>query len=314
MKIKRVCVLGGTGFVGRHLVARLADSGHEVLVPTRRRERHRDLLVLPGVRLIETNVQDPATLRRLFAGQDAVVNLIGILNEKGRRGSGFRLVHVDLARKVIQACQDMGVRRLLHMSALNADQAKGSSWYLRTKGEAENQMHTFRGQIAVTSFKPSVIFGPDDSFTRRFAKLLRWTPGIFPLACPRARFAPVYVGDVVTAMEESLDDRSSFGQRYELCGPRSYTLIEIVRYIARVSGQRRWVIGLPDWASRWQARILGLFPGKPFTTDNYNSMLVDSVCARADACPSSMEGMVPRYLGSGQNREYDRFRRAARRT
>jgi uncharacterized protein YbjT (DUF2867 family) len=314
MKIKRVCVLGGTGFVGRNLVARLAGAGHEILVPTRRRERHRDLLVLPGVRLVEADIQDPGVLRSLFAGQDAVINLVGILNEERRRGSNFRLIHVDLARKVIQACQDMGVRRLLHMSALHANQAKGTSWYLRTKGEAENLMHTFRGQVAVTSFRPSVIFGPDDSFTRRFVSLLKWAPGIFPLPCPRASFAPVYVGDVVSAFVSSLEDRSSFGRRYDLCGPRSYTLKEIVRYIGRVSGHHRWVIGLPGWASRWQARILGLFPGKPFTIDNYNSMQVDSVCARGGTCPSSMEGIVPRYLGRTHVHGYDRFRRAARRT
>jgi NADH dehydrogenase len=220
---------------------------------------------------------------------------------------------VDLARKVIQACQDVGVRRLLHMSALNADQAHGTSWYLRSKGEAENLLHTFRGRAAVTSFRPSVIFGSGDSFTRRFERLLRLTPGIFPLACPHARFAPVYVGDVVDAFVASLEDRSSFGKHYDLCGPRSYELIDIVRFVASVSGHRRWVLPLPDWASRLEARILGLLPGKPFTMDNYNSMRVDSVCRGESSCSSSMEGIVPRYLGQSHARRYDRFRQSVRR-
>jgi NADH dehydrogenase len=310
MKLKRVCVLGGTGFVGQPLVARLGATGRQVIVPTRRRERHRDLLVLPSVKLVEADIHDPAVLHELFAGQDAVINLVGILNERGH--GGFRQVHVELARKVIQACQDVGVHRLLHMSALNADQAQGTSWYLRSKGEAENLLHTFRGRVAVTSLRPSVIFGPRDGFTRRFERLLRLTPGIFPLACPHARFAPVYVGDVVDAFVRTLEDRSSFGRRYDLCGPRSYELIEIVRYIARVSGHRRWVVGLPDWASRWQARLLGLLPGRPFTLDNYDSMRTDSVCRESAACPSSMEGIVPRYLGQGGPTPFDRFRQSGR--
>jgi uncharacterized protein YbjT (DUF2867 family) len=311
MKINSVCVLGGTGFVGNHLVARLISGGRHVKVITRRRQRHRDLLVLPGVDLIEGDVHDPATLRRHFTGCEAVVNLVGILNEKGHDGGGFRRAHVDLTRHVTEACRATGVRRLLHMSALNADSAGGPSHYLRTKGEAENLVRAQAGDTRVTVFRPSVIFGPGDSFLNRFAGLLRISP-VLPLACPGARFAPVYVGDVVERFVESLEDRESFGQRYDLCGPRVYTLKELVRYTARTMGVRRLIIGLPAWASKLQARVFEYAPGKPFSLDNYRSLQQDSVCPGGGTCPTALETVAPGYLGR-QDREsrIQRLRRTA---
>ncbi|MEJ2481530.1 MAG: NAD(P)H-binding protein, partial [Acidihalobacter sp.] len=185
MKITTVCVLGGTGFVGRHLCARLIRAGYRVRIPTRHRERHRDLLVLPGLELIEADVHDPQTLAQVLTGCQAAINLIGILNERGHRGLGFQHAHVELTRKFVDACQAQGVRRLLHMSALGADATADTSFYLRSKAEAETLAHTLSGpELAVTSFRPSVIFGPDDSFLNRFADLLRAVPGVFPLACP----------------------------------------------------------------------------------------------------------------------------------
>jgi NADH dehydrogenase len=296
MKINSVCVLGGAGFVGGHLVARLVATGRSVKVITRRRERHRHLLVLPGVTLVEGDVHDPASLKRHFRGCDAVINLIGILNEKGHDGSGFRRAHVDLARHVAEACRDTGIKRLVHMSALNADSGTGPSLYLRTKGEAESLVRTQSGDTRVTVFRPSVIFGPGDSFLNRFAGLLRISP-VLPLACPNARFAPVYVGDVVERFVDCLEDTHSYGQRYDLCGPRVYTLKELVRYTARSIGVRRAIIGLPDWASRLQATVFEYVPGKPFSLDNYRSLKKDSVCAEGGTCPTTLESIAPRYLG-----------------
>ena len=156
----------------------------------------------------------------IYSGNDAVIHLVGILNEKGRDGRGFRAVHVELPRKVVQACRETGVRRILHMSALHA--AQGPSHYLRTKGEGEDLVHAAAAEgLRVTSFRPSVIFGPRDSFINRFAGLLRFAPFFFPLACPDARFAPVYVGDVARAFALTLEDPRSFGRRYDLCGPRA---------------------------------------------------------------------------------------------
>ncbi|MEO5703230.1 MAG: complex I NDUFA9 subunit family protein, partial [Gammaproteobacteria bacterium] len=192
MKTTTVCLLGGTGFVGHHLIRQLTESGYRLRILTRRRERNRDLLVLPNVDLVEADIQDEQVLTRQFMGCDAVINLVGILNEKGSNGSGFRRAHVELPRKILQACLASGVTRVLHMSALNADADKGSSHYLRSKGAGEDLLHSMQG-LRVTSFRPSVIFGPGDSFFNRFATLLKLSPLFFPLACPNARFAPVYV-------------------------------------------------------------------------------------------------------------------------
>ncbi len=314
MKIDSVCVLGGTGFVGRHVVTRLNNAGKHVRVLTRRRERNRDLLVLPNVEIVEADIHDPATLRHHFAERDAVVNLVGILNEKGFRGEGFRYAHVELARKVLDACKERGVRRLLHMSALGADQGGGSSHYLRTKGEAENHVLTFaRPEIAATTFRPSVIFGPEDSLFNRFATLLAIAP-VFPVACPRSRFAPVYVGDVAERFAAALEDRESFGQRYNLCGPEVWTMMDLVHYTAELRGYRRLLLPLPDWAARLQATILQFAPGKPFSRDNYLSLQVDSVCPEGPTCPTHVDAIVPDYLAH-QDRQarLQGFRREARR-
>ena len=312
MKIDSVCVLGGTGFVGYQVVAQLNNAGKHVRVLTRRRERHRKLLVLPYVEVVESDIHDPEELARQFADRDAVVNLVGILNEKGHRGEGFRHVHVELAKKVLDACKKKGVRRLLHMSALGADQNSGPSHYLRSKGEAENHLHTFAGpEVALTSFRPSVIFGRDDSLFNRFAQLLKIAP-VFPVACPGAKFAPVYVGDVAQRFVASLEDRNTFGQRYNLCGPEVWTLMELVRYVRALKGWRRLVVPLPGWASKMQANVFEFVPGKPFSRDNFKSLSLDSVCPEGGTCPTYVEAVVPHYLGD-ENRQHrlQELRRAA---
>lgn len=297
MNLQRICLLGGTGFVGRHLIYRMAERGYCVRVPTRRRERHRDLLVLPTLELVQTDIHDPKALIQLFADCEAVINLVGILNEKGHSGHGFYHIHVELAHKIAAACHKQNIRRLLHMSALNADARSGPSFYLRSKGQAEDFLHNTR-DLHVTSFRPSVIFGPEDGFFNRFAKLLRLAP-LLPLACPRARFAPVYVDDVARAFVHALQDRRSFGRRYDLCGPHTYTLSQLVEYTASVIGAKRRVIGLSDFLSRCQARIFEYLPGKPFSWDNYQSLRIDSVCRGGfpfGIQPTPLEAVVPGYL------------------
>ena len=301
MATHEICVLGGTGFVGRRLAARLSEAGHDIVILTRRRERHRDLLVLPGLRLIEGDVHAPAFLRSQFEGRDTVVNLVGILNESGRDGRGFARAHAELPEKIVQACRQAGVPRLLHMSALHAAPAAPSQ-YLRTKAAGEEAAHHAGGaDFHVTSFRPSVIFGPGDGFLNRFATLLRLAPGVFPLACPGARFQPVYVEDVVRAFTESLDNHKTFGQRYDLCGPKVYSLREIVRYVADHLGKRVCIIGLNDTLSYLQAAAMEFVPGKPFSLDNYRSLQLDSVCEKGfpevfGIVPESLEEIAPTYL------------------
>lgn len=309
-----ICVLGGTGFLGRHLAARLAQRNYNVKVLTRSRTRHYDLVVLPTVTLVDADVHDVATLKREFAGCAAVVNLVGILNERGHRGRGFRRAHVELAKKVLQACHSAGVPRLLHMSALNAA-VNAPSHYLRTKAEAAALVLKAGGPPDVTVFEPSVMFGPGDHFLNRFAKLLRLAPGVFPLACPKARLAPVYAVDVAEALVRSLDERTCFGQRYRLCGPRVYTLRELLRYLRRLTGHRRLIFGLPRTLSWLQALVMEWAPGKPFSLDNYHSLLIDNVCrdngfAAFGIRPVALEAVVPAYLGRfTPQAELDKYRR-----
>lgn len=301
MKISKICILGGSGFVGRHIVTQLANQGYQCRIPTRRPHRHRNLQVLLGVELTEIRDFSTSVLGQQFDGCDAVINLIGILN--ATKTMRFQDVHVELVNRIVDAAHSMDVKRLLHMSALNANESSGTSRYLRTKGEGENRAHT-RGKphIAVTSFRPSVIFGEDDSFINRFHQLIKF-PSPLPLACPGAQFAPVYVGDVVKAFVNALENETTFGNSYELCGPRVFTLREIVDYIAWHSKRHKNVIELNDTLSKMQAKILGVMPGKPFTMDNYLSLQTPSTCtqnglAELGIKATDMDLIVPDFLNA----------------
>ena len=303
-----ICVLGGTGFVGSWLCAELAKRGHQIRIISRRRERHRELLVLPGTQIVECDVHDAFQLSTRFQGCDVVVNLVGILNEKGHKGQGFHVAHVELTRKIIAVCRNCNIPRLLHMSALNAS-PEGKSFYLRTKGEAENDAHAAGNRIAVTSFRPSVIFGPHDNFLNRFAALLKLAPGIFPLACANSKLAPVYVGDVARAMVDALDDPKTHGSRIDLCGPNEYTLKQLMDYTAAVRGYKRNILGLPKGLSKLQAYFFEFVPGKPFSVDNYYSLQTDSVCSGTAHCSTPLEKVAPSYLlEQSRYTHYDRFR------
>lgn len=295
-----ICVLGGTGFVGTELVTRLALAGHWVRVPTRSPGHGQHLQVLPTVELVAANVHNPRSLGRVLAGMDAVINLVGILNESGR--STFQSVHVDLAAKLVAAAAGAKVSRVLQMSALGAEAQRSPSRYLRSKGAAEAHIRASAGRLDFTIFRPSVIFGPRDSLTNRFASLLRLGAGFLPLARSQARFAPVYVGDVADALLRALRDKQTFGETYELCGPEILTLEQIVRLTARLAHLPCRILPLPDALGRAQAAVLGLLPGKPFSLDNFRSLTLDSVCAesgcaRLGLAPRHMLSVLPFYLG-----------------
>ena len=325
MKHDNFLVIGGSGFVGRHLVAALASRGARVTVPTRRRDRARHLILLPTVDVVEADVRDARTLAALAAGRDAVVNLAGVLfsprartGEQGPNhyGPAFAQAHVELAQAVVGACRAAGVKRLLHMSSLGAD-PDAPSEYLRSKGVGE-QMALAADDLEVTVFRPSVIFGPEDRFLNLFAKIAALFP-VIALGSPDARFQPVYVGDVVKAMLASLEEREAFGKRYELGGLHEYTLRELLAYVCRITGHRRLIVGLPDWLSYLQALVLEFSPLPLLTRDNYESMKVPSVCG-ADYTfpfglqPVALEAAAPAWLAhSGPRERYPQLRWKAKR-
>lgn len=303
MKRLSICLVGGSGFIGQALCAALIRDGHAVRVVTRGARLPPNLAVLPGIEVVRGNPYRAALLRMAFAKQDVVIHLVGILNEAGRDGSGFERAHVTLTREVVSACRAAHVPRLLHMSALHANE-QGPSHYLRTKALAERVVREESGEVAWTIFQPSVVFGRGDSFINRFASLLQWLP-VLPLARAEARFAPVGIDDVVAAFLRALQDPKTIHETYQLCGPEVFTLRQLVHYVGQLLGLRRWVVGLPDWAGRLQAALLDFVPGKPLSSDNFKSLTVDSVCtengfARLNLVPAALREVVPTYLGAAQ--------------
>ncbi len=308
MRSMLITVLGGTGFVGRALVSRLIRDGHQVRVLTRHRARHSPLLVLPGLNLLRTDIYSASALEAAVAGSDVVINLVGILNESGYSGKGFTRAHTELTANVIKACQANGIRRLLHMSALKAS-ADAPSHYLRSKAAANKLIQESVG-VDWTIFEPSVIFGPGDGFMNKFASLIKFAAWghfftVLPIARGGTRFAPVYIGDVIEAMIQALTNKSTTGQRLELCGPDVFTLSALINYVAHIIGKRCYVLSLPDSIGVLQAALLGLLPGKPLSLDNFRSLAVDSVSTRQDLAslgvtPTALTSVVPYYLGPRQ--------------
>lgn len=314
MKISKVCILGGSGFVGRHIANLLAEQSIYIRIPTRMRERAKHLIVLPNVDVNGVPSLNESELIAQFTGMDAVINLVGVLHD-GRGKKSFGAVHIDLAHNVVNACQKAGVKRLLHMSALHAD-TNAPSQYLQTKGEAELIVKAAMEKLAVTIFKPSVIFGQEDSFLNRFAELVKVFP-VIPLAKAHARFQPVYVSDVAKIFVNSLDNVLTYGKIYNVCGPKIYTLQELVNFVASTIDRKPHIIPLPDGLSVLQASVLEHLPGKMLTRDNLKSMEIDSVCDCSFASqfgfePTSLVNIGPTYLAERNPRgQYTSYRHNA---
>ncbi len=296
--IESVLLVGGSGFIGSHVARRLAARGLRVTVVTRRRERAKHLILLPTVEVVEADLDDDAALARLCTGQDALVNLVGVL--KGGNGEpygpGFAGAHVALPDRLARAAWAAGIPQLAHLSALKAA-ADAPSGYLRSKAAGENAVR--RAFPNATIFRPSVVFGDGDSFLTLFSRLLKYSP-IMPLASPDARFQPVWVGNVADAIVEALLRPEADGKTFELCGPRQYSLRELVKLTARVTGRRRAVLGLSPLFSWLQAYLLEVVGG-PMTRDNLRSMSVPNVCAEGHTLPfnlaaAALEDIAPRYL------------------
>ncbi len=292
---RSIVVLGGSGFVGRALVARLLAQGERVRVLSRSADTR--ARIPAGAALATGDVFDADFLREAFDGADAAINLVGILNERGDDGSGFRKVYVELAERLLDAMQRTGMRRLLQMSALHA--GDGESHYLKARGEAEARVRA--SDVDWTLFRASVIAGPGDGLFCRFAQLLRFAPGL-PLGGADARFQPVWIGDVVEAFVRALDDDASIGRSYDLVGPEVMTLGEIVKLTAKTKGWTRFVLPLPAALGRVQAEVGEHLPGKPISRDNWRSLQRDSTSddnglPKLGIAPTDVRAKLPEILG-----------------
>ena len=312
--LRKVLLLGGTGFVGQAVCERLVerDSAMRLTVPTRRMARAKAVQFLPTVDPVECNVHDDAQLGRLVAGHDAVVNLIAILHGSATE---FDKVHVRFPRRLAEACRTAGVRRVIHVSALGVA-ADAPSNYLRSKAAGEAALQAAGLELSI--LRPSVIFGAGDSFLNLFAALQSVAP-VMPLAGADARFQPVWVQDVAEALLRCLERPDTIGQTYECAGPEVYTLRELVQLAGRLCGHERPVLPLPVTFGRMQAAMMEMLPGRPLMSrDNILSMQVPNVASgilpglpALGITPSPLDAAAPQYLAPGQGvARFNRWRAA----
>ncbi|MGI9133601.1 MAG: complex I NDUFA9 subunit family protein [Rhodoferax sp.] len=317
--MKNVLVIGGTGFVGTQVCQRLVAQGWRVSVPTRRRAHAGGLQFLPRLSVHELDVHDPQALARLLPGHHALVNLVAILHGTPAE---FGRVHVELVRSLAGACVAAGLRRVVHVSAIGADFSQpdaAPSLYLRSKsrGEALWAQAAEGAALDLTMLRPSVIFGRRDKFLNVFANLQAALP-VLPLAGAQARFQPVWVQDVASAVLRCLQGSSVVGSPaalpavVEACGPEVFTLAELVRLAGQLRGvnlgRGRPVLALPDWLARWQARLMEMAPGEPvMSRDNLDSMRVPNVASGTlpglqalGIAPSALRSVAQAYLAGAR--------------
>lgn len=312
MNIKKVLLLGGSGFIGASVADQLSSRGFFVTVPTRVRERAKHLLIFPTVDVVEADVHDANSLLALVREHDAVINLIGILH------GDFEREHAEFPKLVAETCAKEKVPRLIHMSALNADAnayENGPSKYLQSRGRGEaNVLGVAKAspELKVTMFQPSVVFGEHDKFLNMFANLVKIFPFI-PLGSAGAEFQPVWVEDVARAIVESLTRSETFGRTYPLVGPKVYTLQQLIEFVVALTGKLRLVIGLGDGLSMLQAAVFEFLPGKLITRDNVRSMSLPNISATPFpaifGAASDMEAVVSSYMRKQTGRgKYQYFR------
>jgi uncharacterized protein YbjT (DUF2867 family) len=302
MRNRLFTIFGGTGFIGRYVVERLADRGARILVVSRSPRSHgQHLQPLGSVDQIvvqSADLSSETALRRAVAGADGVLNLIGILHETGRQQ--FAEIHGALAGRIAAAAHGEGVGRLVQISAIGADPGSASA-YARSKAEGERRVH--EAYPGATILRPSIVIGPEDSFFNRFAALARILPALPLIGGGETRFQPVYVGDVAQAVVAALERDDAPGKVYELGGPRIYSFAELMRYMLQVLGRRRLLLSVPFGMAALQARFLELLPEPLLTRDQVELLKHDNVASQGlpglealGITPTPIELIVPQYL------------------
>jgi uncharacterized protein YbjT (DUF2867 family) len=303
---RRTAVLGGSGFIGRYVVQRLAARGDVIAVGCRHAEEAKPLIPLGNVGQIAAlnlSIDDELLLPAFLAGNAALVNCVGILRESGSQS--FERVHHLGPARLAQLAREAGVERFVHLSAIGAD-PRSSSAYARTKAAGEAALRD--AYPTVTILRPSVVFGPEDQFFNRFGAMATLSPALPLIGGGETRFQPVYVGDVADAVLKCLDDPATAGRTYELGGPRIYTFRELVELLLAEIRRKRLLIGLPFGLAAFQARLMSVLPNPPLTLDQVELLKSDNVVssgamglAQLGIVPTAVEAILPTYL--------DRFRR-----
>ena len=312
-----ITVFGGSGFVGRHIVQRLAQAGYRIRVPTRKPSLANHLMTsgkVGQIALMRADIRNEREVEAAIEGAEFVINLVGILKPGG--GRTFTAMHADAAGTIARAAAKAGVRRLIHVSSIGADMNSRSA-YARSKSEGETQVR--QAFPSATILRPSIVFGPGDGFFVRFAALMRLAKGIFPLfGGGKTRFQPVFVGDVAEAVANALADDRTRGKTYELGGPAVYSFKELLAFVARVTERKRTFIPIPFFLLDIMAAFTGWLPFAPITLDQARLLRTDNVVksgadrhtvgtiADLGVQPTALEAIVPAYLtafrGAGQFR------------
>jgi NADH dehydrogenase len=297
-----VCVFGGTGFLGRRLVQRLAAEGATLRIAARSPDRARSVLRaadLDRVTVLRADVRDPASVAAAVAGADAVVNAVSAYVEKP--GVTFESVHEQGARTLAQEAAAAGVARLVLVSGIGADAASRSP-YIRARGRGE--LVVSQAFPSATIVRPSAMFGPGDALFGTLADIVRLLPVVPLIGGGRTRLQPVYVEDVAEAIVRMLADSGTAGQTYELAGPGVYTLRELVGFALRLMDKRRLLVPLPFAVAGIQARLFEFLPSPPLTTSQVDLLRVDNLASGAlpgfsdlDIRPKPIEEIVPTYIG-----------------
>ncbi len=300
MTQRRITIFGGSGFVGRYVVMRLAARGDRIMVATRRPQDALFLKPLGDVGQIQfvmSNVRNEASVERAVRGADAVINLVGILHESGKQK--FETVQAEGAPNIARAAKNAGVKQLVHVSAIGAD-ARSESDYASSKGRAEQAVREVFPEATI--FRPSVIFGPEDDFFNRFAALARMLPFV-PVISGATKFQPVYVGDVADAIVKALANHAMSGRTYELGGPKIYSLRDIQKYILAEIMQKKPLVNIPMGLAKLKAAFLQILPNPPLTLDQLKLLQSDNIVANGALTfadmglrPKPVEAVAPSYL------------------
>ena len=306
---KLVTIFGGSGFIGRHLVRRMAAQGWRIRVAVRDTEKATFLKVtgrVGQVTLVPASISDEASVNKAIEGADAVINLVGVLYERGKRS--FTNVHERGAKTVAKAAAEAGAEHFIHLSALGADDSSPSK-YARSKAAGEAAVKAAFPKATI--LRPSVVFGPEDGFFNLFGKLMQIFPVVpfFTDIVPHAEggggpeFQPVYVCDVVAAISQALEDPRHEGQTYELAGPRVYCMRDVLQLVNQETGRNRWIIGVPFFIAKVQALFLQFLPKPLITPDQVKQLQIGSVpdgtlpgLEAFNIVPTAAECILPTYL------------------